>query len=267
MSRNVSIFATVIACIVTTIGTPGRALASNKTPIYYAAHDYREAVRTFEQLVLRTPYISQPVERLVDDWEDSTSRLKTAARDPLRFDRLASRFVQTDALYSRVELTFFGDPIFAPDPQLDACWSTVSQAHANLVEEIRFLQELRRSRRGRSGLTVAPSGRHVGHHTTSQFSVPQSRPTPASLYSSDYTPAFRAEAFGPRPALSRLSPRPVLGSRSVSRLASPSVSRQAVVSPEARFEQDGRNGTLTRRTISTREDLRDAVIGAMLQRR
>lgn len=133
---------------------PSRLLASVKTPIYYAADDYREAVRKFEHQVLRTRHIRKSVERLVDQLEDSTSRLKSAARDPGRFDRLYDRFVKTDALHARVELTFFGNSLYPPDQQISECWGWVLRAHRQLVQEIIYLRQLRRSRRGYSAPIV-----------------------------------------------------------------------------------------------------------------
>ena len=225
------------------------ASAANRTPVYYAAEDYREAVRSFERQVLRTPRVSKSVDRLVDDLEDSTSRLKSAARDPARFDRLWDSFVKTDALHARVELTFFGDSLYPPDPRLESCWLDVARCYSGLVQEVLYLRQIRQARRG----CRIPIVNHSGAYSVAPVAgapalgaIP-SYEAPTANYRSEYDSTFREQTFGPRPSLEPRAYGPAF---------SPSASR----APEAPV-------TPTRRKITTSDQLRSAVIGAILQRK
>lgn len=265
VSRNASILVTAFACIAIAVVAPNRLFAANNTPIYFAASDYREAVRKFEFQVLRTRHIRKTAERLVDQLENSTSQLKTVARDPARFDRLYNRFVQTDALHARVALTFFGNSLYPPDPQLYECWGLVVQTHQQLIQELLYLKQLRQSRRGYSVPIVDHSAdfavRPALGPSFGQRGISAARRNPDSFYRSDYTATFRPETFGPRPALRPVSPRPAL---------SPGSARSGFAeSPTphgARLERNDRSDAPKRRSISTRSELRSAVTGAMLQR-
>ncbi len=158
-------------------------------PIYRASRDYREAVRAFEQVVLRTPRIRSSVERLVDDLEDASARLKLATADPGRFDRLQMRFVATDKLHTRVEMMFFGDPLFPAAPHLEAAWFPVSQTYAVLVNELQYLHQLRSAKRGNAlplvdhdpvPLNGGPTTRSSPHY---RYHVPRSSSREPDLYS------------------------------------------------------------------------------------
>jgi hypothetical protein len=272
MIRNTSPLAITLACIMITFALPARSDAANNTPIYSAADEYREAVRKFEYQVLRTPYVRKSAERSVDSLEDSTSRLKTAARDPERFDRLYDRFVQSDALYARVELTFFGNSLYPPDPILDEYWSVVAQAHSRLVREIIYLKALRQSRRGYSVPIVDHRADYPARPAASPVGASLSRTDPNSFYRSEYTPGIQAETYGPRPALRSQTYRPALtGSPSpaLPTSSAPALSPSSASPNGARLQRDAPVITPTpptRLRITTRDELRSAVIGAMLQR-
>ena len=127
--RNVSL-ALLMAL---TAGLTARpANASHNSPVSRAAECYRTAVKKFELLVIRTRYINKYDKRLVDDLEDSTSRLRSAARNERRWDRTHARFAETAALHVRVESVFFTRTLYPPNPQLEACWTIVSAAFADL---------------------------------------------------------------------------------------------------------------------------------------
>ncbi|MEL6106142.1 MAG: hypothetical protein AAFU85_08900, partial [Planctomycetota bacterium] len=85
--------------------------AQAESPLCQAAEYYREAVRRFEREVLRCD-VHRNDERLVDDLEDSTSRLRTAARNPQRLDRLFRAFYETRLFHYQVERVFFIDGIY-----------------------------------------------------------------------------------------------------------------------------------------------------------
>jgi hypothetical protein len=266
MIPNPSLVALSLACIPITLGMPARLDAAENTPIYAAANDYRAAVRRFESQVLRTPSVRKAAERTVDCLESSTSGLKTAARDPERFDRLYRRFVQTEAFHARVELIFFGNPLYPPDPLLDECWSVVAQAHSRLVQEILYLKTLRQSRRGdplpivdhRADFVPGPIVGPVG----ASFSTLE---RDSSLYRSEYAPTFPSETFQLDPKSTPQGNRPARSGDPTQALTTRSGDRTGVL-----LQRDS-GGVLrtppVRIRITTREQLRSAVIGAMLQRK
>lgn len=174
MTLTFRLFALMLSCCIAgTIGL-NTCEAARNTPIYAAADAYRKAVEQFEKLVLRTPNIRSSVERLVDDLEQSAIKLRLAAHDPGRFDRLCRRYATTEKLHSRVGLTFFGDPIFYPGPQLEESWIVVDEAYVNLATEMQYLNRLRNIKRGKFAPiinhTVAPVG-YVGTTPISSLRV------------------------------------------------------------------------------------------------
>lgn len=225
------------------------ALAGHDSPIYCAAERYREAVRDFERHVLRTRYIARCDERLVDDLEDSTSRLRSAARDLGRLDRLFERFAETDALHCRVEAVFFLQSTYPPNPELDACWRPVAHAYHLLVEQMRCL-----------------GGHHHGGHVSSFGSARHAhpvRPSPPIVI----------------PAPPAVAPGPFYGNRLGDRARSfpqtgrfPATGRTPATGripfPGAATLQRGASEVpFSRRDVSTRDQLRNAILGALLQRR
>ncbi|WP_182869624.1 hypothetical protein [Stieleria mannarensis] len=260
--RSGSLWAITLVCIFAALLTPRRAEGGSNSPIYAAASDYRDAVREFERVVLRTPKIRSSVERLVDDLEDSTSDLKSAARDPARLDRLLSRFVATDALHCRVELTFFGDPIFPAEPRLEESWIAVHEAYARLVYEVHYLQQLRSAKRGRPIAIV--------DHRYDQ--PPAYVPAPAVGDPGVRGPVYRSRTIDGNRSAAAAAVGPYSGS-----VASP-YGAQLQRSPGAAFSGAVFSGAVfsgavstgaaapTRRIISTPEQLRSAILGAILQR-
>lgn len=239
MIRRIPVFAASVTSILIAVLVTQPASAGNRTPVYAAADAYRDAVKEFERQVLRTPSIRSSVKRLVDDLEDSTSRLESASRDPQRLDRLISRYVATDALHARVELTFFGDPLCPPGPQLEASWLAVYEAYGRLSYEIRYLQQLRHARRGEPRVPV------VDH----RYDTPGNYlPGPLTIdrYAPVQPPSVRSLEGFPTPFSGR--------------------SGGAGTVPGAQLQRSGGAITPTRQRITTREQLRSAVLGAMLER-
>ncbi|MCA9139816.1 MAG: hypothetical protein KDB00_23750 [Planctomycetales bacterium] len=275
MVRQISQLAYVLVFAIGVLSAPTALRAGHHSAIYSAADGYREAVRAFERQVLRTPQMPSSVERLVDDLEDSTSRLKSAANDPARFDRLMDRFVATDQLHARVQLTFFGDPRFPPGPELESCWFTVDQAYGDLCYEIRYLQQIRSARRGQS-VPIVDHG-YVGQSygvvappVAPQINVQNSVIYGNSPYRSTYSPTFRLETFGPRPALNGYTPAPALNPQTfhpARSSAGPSVyAAPSGVPHGANLQRRDATDAPTRQAITTRNGLRAAVTGALLQR-
>ncbi len=236
VNRIVSLGTTAFAGLFFSFIAPRGVQGGGNTPIYAAASDYRDAVRDFERVVLRTPKIRSSVERLVDDLEDSTSELKSAARDPARFDRLIGRFVTTDALHARVELTFFGDPLYPPEPHLEESWMAVYEAYGRLVYEIRYLQQLRSAKRGRP---VAIIDHRFDQQPRSLWGPAIGAPIPGDPYAS------RGLGFGD---------------------IGPTVSGPSLTPGGAQLERSTGTSPPTRRIITTPDELRSAILGALLQR-
>ncbi|WP_231743989.1 hypothetical protein [Stieleria neptunia] len=251
MNRTGSLWTTAIAGLFFIFLAPRGVEAGGNTPIYAAASDYREAVRDFERVVLRTPKIRSSVERLVDDLEDSTSDLKSAARDPARFDRLVGRFVTTDALHARVELTFFGDPLYPPEPQLEESWLAVYEAYGRLVYEIRYLQQLRSAKRGHP---VAIVDHRFDPQPAATWGPGVGAATPGDRYTA---PGLGLGTRGPTVYGPSVSGPSVYGPR----VSGPSVTRGG-----AQLERSPRTSSPTRRIITTPDELRSAILGALLQR-
>ncbi|PAY20397.1 hypothetical protein CKO51_06045 [Rhodopirellula sp. SM50] len=256
VNRTGSLWTTAFAGLFFTFIAPRGVEAGGNTPIYAAASDYREAVRDFERVVLRTPKIRSSVERLVDDLEDSTSDLKSAARDPARFDRLIGRFVTTDALHARVELTFFGDPLYPPEPQLEESWMAVYEAYGRLVYEIRYLQQLRSAKRGRPVAIV-------DHRFDQQPGAPWGPGVGAAIPGNPYT----APGLGPGTRGPAVSGSSIYGSSNYGpRIDGPRVSGPSVTRRGAQLQRSARTSPPTRRIITTPDELRSAILGALLQR-
>lgn len=184
----------VVIAFATVFGmTAKSAQADPQSALRRSTECYRDAVKKFELLVIRTRYIDRFDERLVDELEDSTSRLRSAARDERRCDRTQSRFAETAALHFRVESVFFTRSAYPFNPQLEACWSIVSTAYADLEYHMQSLpghignkyQRANSSDRRAAAARVYPSvGRGVGTSFRNDvYSVPDYRmpfpvPTP-----------------------------------------------------------------------------------------
>ena len=131
--KRIAIVTMVLVACTTFVET---AEASPRTLIYQAANSYRDAVREFERQVLRVPYIHRHDERLVDDLEDQTSRLRSAARHP----EIASRFIpewnKTLSLQAQVETAIFGPGCYPRNPVLEQHWQQVLYRFAVMAEQV-----------------------------------------------------------------------------------------------------------------------------------
>ncbi len=224
---------------------PNAAEAGHDSPIYCAAERYREAVRDFERHVLRTPRIAHCDERLVDDLEDSTSRLRSAARDPHRLERLFDRFHETESLHHRVEAVFFLQGVYPPDPALADCWRPVAYAFAALVEQIQCLG-------GQCHVTNRPRSGLIG---------------PPASFGAAPPFAGRAPGFGAPGRFPGNPHRQPDWSRhgDVDRFRGPGRVHPGFPGG-ATLQRDARGVPLSRRDISTPQQLRSAILGALLQR-
>jgi hypothetical protein len=256
MTRSLAAMTVVTAAVLFT----ETADAGHDPPVYCAAERYREAVREFERHVLDVRYIARCDERLVDDLEDSTARLRSAARHCDRPDRLFERFCETERLHRRVEWVFFSSGKYARNIELERCWRHVHHSYGTLVEEIRRLG------------VGHPHGHrppHFSHHGTHDGNGRGSRFHPDPFYRSEFTPTFRPETFGPRPALSsrsKLSPHAAASQRPTSHYRSARPNLSPVSPLGVQLQRNPRSIVPARKTIQSPTDLRAAIVGALLQR-
>lgn len=121
--------------------------ASHDSPLYEATDRYRDAVVHFERHVIQARTFDRYDVRLVDDLEDSTSRLRSAARHAYRSAdhdyRFASAMRAVTKLHSRVEQAICGEPSFHQHPELAGCWQAVTHAFAAVINEANCLAQHR----------------------------------------------------------------------------------------------------------------------------
>ncbi len=138
MSKFLINTAAMIAAI--SFFAPAPASASHKSPLYVAADDYRDAVKDFERAVLRSRYIERFQERVVDDLEDSTSDLRSAARRPENLGRLLAQWREVQLLHRNVESVIFSNPACPSRPELIGPWERVTCAFTELALQIDSVQ-------------------------------------------------------------------------------------------------------------------------------
>jgi hypothetical protein len=126
------------------------ASASHHSPLYQATDCYRDAVVDFERHVIKSRMFERYDVRLVDDLEDSTSRLRSASRHVHRsqeYDyRFASAMRDINKLQARVEQAIFGQACYHPSPELIRCWQSVVHAYTDVLNEARCVANREHSR-------------------------------------------------------------------------------------------------------------------------
>ncbi|QDT13656.1 hypothetical protein [Planctomycetes bacterium K23_9] len=115
------------------------ASASHDSPLYEATDRYRDVVVDFERHVIQARAYDRYDVRLVDDLEDSTSRLRSAARHAHRSekydDRFASALREINKLQDRVEHAIFGQACYHSSPEVIRCWQSVVHAYTDVIHE------------------------------------------------------------------------------------------------------------------------------------
>ncbi|MEO1524767.1 MAG: hypothetical protein AAFX06_04990 [Planctomycetota bacterium] len=228
----------------TVVAVPSAQAAS---PLCQASDQYREAIRRFEREVLRCD-VARVHERLVDDLEDSTSRLRSAARNPERLDRLYRAFYETRFYHQQVERVFFIEGVYPPNPRLDFYWDIATRAYIVLEQEMQ-----------RCG---SPHGFRPNYPVANPVAPVQTcRPSSRLGYSTRINVQVPSVA-APSPALSPFSIGPALDPRSVRpQLPLPPAPSVTPIGLEDRFP---RTSTPTRQSV--RDGYRMVLTGAMLQR-
>ncbi|MCC9654269.1 hypothetical protein [Rhodopirellula halodulae] len=154
MTRSIGIFvvAPLFAAIFSVVAGSQTAQAGHNSPLYDATDRYRDAVSHFEDEARRVRTIDRDVLRLIDDFEDQTSDLRSAARHPDRTYRLAQEYNQAQFLQSQTERAVFGSrcPIIAE--RLSPCWNDVLSAFAFVQQQMAYVQPYVVGRPGTCGL-------------------------------------------------------------------------------------------------------------------
>lgn len=215
-----------------------RAQAGYDDCVYEAADCYRDAVLEFERQVFRNRHSSRDDRRLVDCLEDQTSRLRSAARHPERFQRLCDEASETFDLQEQIDRCITRRPWFTCEPCLHDRWCDVLQAGDRFVAAMEQYARLALAPPAcppqppicrpqpicapqppicaPRPICVTPPVRPVvvgSCRPSVQISSPRLglsvsfgsshgiRVNPDPFYRSSYSPTFRADSFGPRPAL------------------------------------------------------------------
>lgn len=199
--------------------------------VYEAADCYRDAVLEFERQVFRNRHSSREDRRLVDCLEDQTSRLRSAARRPERFQRLCDEASETFDLQEQIDRCITRRPWFTCEPCLRDRWCDVLQAGDRFVSAMEQYARVAlappicppqppvcppRPICPPEPICVTPPVRPVILDSCSpSFAISSPRlglsvsfgsshgirVNPDPFYRSSYSPTFRAGSFGPRPAL------------------------------------------------------------------
>lgn len=134
-----------LICVVFVGMFASTASASHDSAVYAAADHYRDAVVHFEREVIRARAFDRYDVRLVDDLEDSTSRLRSAARhvrrSPDHDHRFTSALREVTKLQQRVERAIFAADCYHASQNLVGCWAAVNRAYAILINEANCLHE------------------------------------------------------------------------------------------------------------------------------
>lgn len=150
------------------------ARAGHETPLYQAACQYREVVREFERGVLRAHCFGRYDQRLVDRLEDTTSRLRSAARHPERVERLLYEWNEIQSLHPRVAEAIFDPARYPHHPQLAACWAQVQCAFDRFAYAV-LLQQVPQSQHPRLGPSVIVVPHAAGRSTPQRHYVEPAR--------------------------------------------------------------------------------------------
>lgn len=129
-----------VAALMAAAWSPSAARAGHDSPLYEAADHYRDAVKHFEDDVQDADYFNRYDEKLVDQLEDATSHLRSAARDLDHLDRLFYEWDEVQSLQPRVERAIFGRRCYPPHPQLMGCWEDAQIAYGRLAREMHVIR-------------------------------------------------------------------------------------------------------------------------------
>ena len=134
--KNLILFAVTFSMIG---GISSTARADHDSPLYAAADAYRDAVKAFEDRAKDHDHLPRYDRRLVDQLEDATSDLRSAAKHPEELERLLFHWNNVQPLHSRVDLAIFHRPGYPVSPLLSRSWQRVDITFNQLAAEMSLL--------------------------------------------------------------------------------------------------------------------------------
>ncbi|MDA8743833.1 hypothetical protein N9N28_04280 [Rubripirellula amarantea] len=132
------------------------ASASHGTPLECAADEYRDAMLRFEREVNQAREFGRAYERLADDLEDASGRLRSASRNLKHPERLLRAWAEVQFLHPRVEQTFFSLPPTRTLSILAVHWDRVACAYESLAVELQCVNHPHRYAAGRFDTPLVP---------------------------------------------------------------------------------------------------------------
>ncbi len=115
------------------LGFGSVAEARGSKSLFRLADQYRTAVDTFEQIVLRVRGVDRGDERLVGRLDDASRQMRLAARNPRHLNRLYHEWRDVQKLHAEVEAAIFGK--YTPNHDLVEAWNLVSYSYVLFAEE------------------------------------------------------------------------------------------------------------------------------------
>lgn len=125
--------ATLAITLVGVFGSGSVARGTGSESLYVLADRYRVAVRDFEQTLLDVRGVDRGDERLVDRLDDTSARMRLAARNPRHLNRLFHEWRDVQRLHATVESTVFGK--YTPNHDLIQAWNVVAYQYVLFAEE------------------------------------------------------------------------------------------------------------------------------------
>ncbi len=144
------------ACVVLLAGLASQtsvANAAQDSALFPLACQYRAAIVGFEDAVLRVRGIDRGDERLVDQLEDATAKMRLAARNPRHLNRLFHEWQDVKKLHAQVEMTIFGK--YTPHHELVQRWNAARYHYALFADE--FFYQVENPRHGNTVRKVQSS--------------------------------------------------------------------------------------------------------------
>lgn len=101
--------------------------------LYALASQYEREIEAFEKIILRVRGIDRSDERLVDQLDDESGRLRQAARNPRHFNRMFRQWREVQALRQKTGSSIFNK--YTPQGDLIRQWERVLYAEDLFAEK------------------------------------------------------------------------------------------------------------------------------------
>jgi hypothetical protein len=123
--------ATLLALLLTSV-----VQGSGSESLYVLANQYREAVDQFERTLRTVRGIDGADRGLVGRLDDTSSKLRLAAKNPRHLNRLHHEWKSAQSLHAQVEERLFGK--YTPNHELILAWNDVAYSFVVFAEEYYF---------------------------------------------------------------------------------------------------------------------------------